>query len=328
MEEHPPRNLGLDLVRVTEAAALAAGWWLGRGRHEDADEAAAQAMYEALNTLDMEGRIVIGEERKVGRHSPLDSGTQVGTGYGPAMDVVADPIDGARLLMHGRSGALAVVAVAPLGSMWTPGPAVYMEKLVVDRDVARGLVPECLDAPAAWTLALIARLKQKPVSDLTVFMLERPRHEELVDEIRAAGARVWLRADGDIAGALIAATPNSNVDALMGVGGVTEGILAACAVRALGGAMLGRLAPQSAEERAAVLEANMDIAKIMTCDDLVSSDEIFFAATGITDGPILRGIRHYVDRAETESLILRGETGTRRHIHAEHTLRRLFKAAP
>jgi len=178
--EQYARNLGLDLVRVTEAAALAAGRWLGLGQHQTADRVAASAMFEALNTLNMSGRIVIGEEGRVGIHSPLDSGGIIGTGNGPAMDVVVDPIDGARLLMHGRSGALAVAAIAPSGSMWDPSPALYMEKLVVDRDAATGLVPECLDAPAAWTLALVARLKKKPVRDLVVLMLERPRHDDLI----------------------------------------------------------------------------------------------------------------------------------------------------
>ncbi len=324
MEKLPPRNLGLDLVRVTEAAALTAGRWLGRGQPEEADAAAAEAMYAALNTLDMDGHIVLGEEKKLGRHSPLDSGRKVGTGYGPVMDVVVDPIDGARLLMHGRSGALAVAGVAPVGSMMQVNPAIYMEKLVVSREGANKLVPECLDAPAAWTLALIARLKHKPIRDLIVFMLERPRHEELVEEIRAAGARVWLRADGDIAGALIAASPDSEVDALMGIGGAAEGIVAACAVKALGGAMLSRLAPQSPQEKEAVKAAALDTSQIFTANQLVSSDDLFFVATGITDGPLLKGVRYYGDRAETHSIILRGETGTRRVVFAEHSIRRLF----
>ena len=323
MNDHPPRNLGLDLVRVTEAAALAAGRWLGLGKRDEADEAAAEAMYKALNTLDMDGRIVIGEEGKIGRHSPLDSGQKVGNGYGPAVDVVVDPVDGVNLLIHGRSGALAVAGVAPAGSMWSPEPAVYMDKIVVDDEVASGLVAECMDAPAAWTLALVARLKQKPVSDLIVFMLERARHEELVEEIRTAGARVWLRAEGDIAGALIAATPNSGVDLLMGTGGVPEGVIAACAVKALGGAMLGRLNPQSAAERAAVHAANLDTGQILTCNELVGSDEIFFVATGITDGPLLRGVRYHRAHAETQSIILSTETGTRRLLYSEHSIKRL-----
>ncbi|MGD8599144.1 MAG: fructose-bisphosphatase class II, partial [Anaerolineae bacterium] len=250
--EHPPRNLGLDLVRVTEEAALVAGRWMGRGLVEQADEAAAQAMYRALNTLDMAGTVVIGEEGKLGLHSPLDTGQPVGTGQGPEMDVVVDPIDGRKLLARGHPDAMAVAGIAPRGSMWAPRPAVYMEKIVVCRDVAAALVPQCMDAPAAWTVALVARLKEKRVRDIVVFVLDRPRHQDLIEEVRTAGARVMLRSEGDIFGALQAATPDSGVDLLMGAGGVSEGVIAACAIKALGGGMLGRLSPQSDDERAAV----------------------------------------------------------------------------
>lgn len=324
MDKVPPRNLGLDLVRVTEAAALAAARWLGRGKRFEADQAASDAMFAALNTLDMDGRIVIGEKKRGEVHSPLTSGQKVGTGYGPAMDVVVDPIDGTNLLVQGRAGAISVAGVAPTGSMWAPEPAMYMDKIVVDRTVAEGLVPECMDAPAGWTLALIARLKKKPIGDLTVFMLERPRHDELIEEIRAAGARVWLRGDGDIAGALIAATPDSGIDVLMGAGGISEGVIAACAVKALGGAMLGRLDPQTQPEREAVQAAGLDTHQILTCDQLVSDDDIFFVATGVSDGQILKGVRYHGDQAETQSVILRGATGTRRLIFAEHSIKRLF----
>jgi fructose-1,6-bisphosphatase II len=318
MNEHPPRNLGLDLVRATEAAALSAGRWMGLGKPAEADHAAAESMCRALNTLDMDGRVVIGEEVKLGMHSPLDTGQRVGTGNGPEMDVVVDPIDGRNLLAQGRSGAIAVAAVAPRGSMWSPATAVYMEKIVVDQEAADALVPECMDAPAAWTLALVGRVKKKAVRDLVVFVLERPRHHDLIEEIRMAGARVLLRADGDISGALLAASSRSRVDILMGVGGVPEGVIAACAVKSMGGAMLGRLAPQSEEEQAAVNAAGLHIGQIVTCDQLISSDEIFFAATGITDGMLLSGVHYHGTRAETESLILRCETGTRRVIHSEH----------
>ena len=324
MNDHPPRNLGLDLVRVTEAAALTAGRWIGRGQPEEADAAAAEAMLEAFNTLDMKGRVILGEESKLGRHSPLDSGTVLGTGYGPEMDVLVDPIDGARLLMHGRSGALAVAAVAPAGSMLAVEPAAYMEKIVVDREVGDKLVPEAMDAPAAWTLALISRLKNKPIRDIIVFMLERDRHMDLVEEIRAAGARVWMRADGDILGALLAMEPNIGADVLMGIGGAAEGMMAACAAHALGGAMLARLAPQSESERQAVAKAGLSTHKIFTQNDLVTDDDLFFVATGITDGPLLNGVRYLGDRAETHSIILRGSTGTRRVVYAEHTIKRLF----
>ena len=318
--EHPPRNLGLDLVRATEAAALAAGRWMGRGLIDEADDEAAQAMYRALNTLDMAGRIVIGEEGKLGTHSPLDSGQPVGTGHGPEMDVVVDPIEGRNLLACGHPDAMAVAGIAPRGSMWAPRPAVYMEKIVVCREVAQALVPQCMDAPAAWTVALVARLKKKQVRNLIVFVLDRPRHRDLIEEIRAAGARVMMRSEGDVFGALQAATADSGVDLLMGVGGVSEGVIAACAIKCLGGAMLGRLSPQSEEENAAVLEAGLDTRQILTCDQLVRGCEIYFSATGITNGALLSGIRYHGDWAESESLVVRCETGTRRIIHAEHRL--------
>lgn len=320
MTSHPPRNVGLDIVRATEAAALKAARWMGLGNPDIADSEAAEAMFGVLNTLDVDGRIVIGEEGKLGRHSPLDSGTIVGTGDGPQVDLVVDPIDGRRRLALGFSDAIAVVGVAPRGSMWSAAPAVYMEKIIVDRSAAQAMVPECLDAPAPWTLALVARMKGKAVRDLVVFVLDRPRHAHLIEEIRAAGARILLRSDGDVAGALMAAYPNSGVDLLMGIGGVPEGVIAACAVKALGGCIMGRLAPQSPEERAAVEAAGLDTSRIMLCNELIGSDEIFFAATGITDGLLLSGVAYHGDEAETESLVLRAETGTRRTIHTTHFL--------
>lgn len=320
MDNHPPRNLGLDLVRATEAAALAASRWMGLGDPDEADHLAAAAMVQALNTLDMDGRIVIGEEGKLGVHSPLDSGKRVGTGLGPEVDLVVDPVDGRRRLAQGHSDAISVVGVAPRDRMWSPAPAVYMEKIVVNRAAAGALVPECMDAPAAWTLALVARVKKKPVRDLVVFVLDRPRHQELVREIRAAGARVLLRSDGDVAGAIMAAHPITDVDLLMGIGGVAEGVIAACAVKALGGMMLGRLRPQSAEERAAVLAAGRDLKQVLTCNELVRGDEVFFAATGITSGLLLDGVRLHGIEAETHSMVLRAETGTLRKIHSFHRL--------
>ena len=320
MTKRVARNEGFDLVRATEAAALNAGRWMGLNRRDEADQAAMDAMARALNAIDMDGYIVIGEEGKLGRHSPLDTHQRVGTGVGPQLDIVVDPIDGGQLLAKGLAGAIAVAGAAPRGSIRSLHPAIYMDKLVVDRTVAKALVPECLDAPAAWTLALIARVKKKEIRDLVVFILDRPRHVALIDEIRQAGARVMLRSDGDIAGGVLAATPNSGVDVLMGVGGIPEGIIAACAIRALGGAMLGRLALQSDAERQAVQAAGLDIQQIYTTNDLVSSDEAFFAATGITDGLLLNGVRYHSDQAETHSLVLRCETHTRRQIHAEHLL--------
>lgn len=317
-DERIDRNLGLDLVRATEAAALAAGRWMGLGNRDAADQAAAEAMFNALNTLQMDGVIALGEEARSGEEGVLLSGAHVGTGRGPKLDVVVDPIDGRRMLAQGRPDAIAVAAVAPRGSMWSPKPAAYMEKLVVNSMVAAALVPECLDAPAAWTLALVARSKGKAVRDLLVFVLDRPRHADLIDEIRAAGARVVLQSDGDIAGALQAASPNGAVDVLMGIGGASEGVVAACAVKALGGAMLARLAR---EQKGELVEQTKDEPRpILSGNELVAGQHIFFAATGITDGPLLKGVRYEGSRAETHSLILRCETGTRRLIQAEHVV--------
>lgn len=320
MEEDFSRNFGLDLVRVTEAAALNAGRWMGLGKKVEADHAATQAMFHSLNTLNIEGYIAIGEEGKLGIRTPLDSGEMVGTGDGPKMDVIVDPIDGTSLLAKGHPDSISVAAVAPRGTLWAPFPSVYMEKIVVNHEVADYLVTECLDAPAAWTLALVARAKEKAVRDLVVFVLDRPRHQNLIEEIRIAGARVLLQTEGDIAGALRAATDLSDVDILMGIGGVAEGVIAACAVKCLGGAMLGRLAPQSDIERAAIDKISLDVDKILTCDEIVKGDEVFFSATSITDSLILSGVRYQRDRARTQSIVLRYKTRTRRTIITEHLM--------
>lgn len=318
--EQLSRNIGLDLVRVTEITAIRAGRWSGSGRRAQAHDVATTAMLEALNEVDIDGRIVIGEEGRLGSGSPLDTGREVGSGRGTAMDVVVDPIDGTDLLIKGHPGALSLVGVAPRGSMHSPSPGVYMEKIVVDTDVAHALVPQCMDAPAAWTLALVARVKDKPVRDLTVVVLERPRHADLIEEIRSAGARILLRREGDAEGALEAATPGTNVDILMGVGGVAEGVIAACAVKAMNGGMLARLAPQSEEELAAIEQAGTDPSRIYTANDLVRGNQIFFAATGITDSSLLRSVKYNGRLVETHSLLLRSETRTRRFIRMEYTL--------
>ncbi len=320
MEKNFSPNLGMDLVRVTEAAALTAGRYLGLDKPDQADHASAEAMANAFQSINIEGHMVVGEETKLGTHSHLDSGLVVGSGYGPVVDVVADPIDGTRLLALGHSDAISVVGVAPRGSMWAPYPAIYMEKIVVGREAADVLVPECIDAPAAWTLALIARAKKKEIRDLVVFILARSRHRDLIDEIRSAGARVVARSQGDIAGALMAVMQNTNIDVMMGVGGISEGVIAACAIKCLGGAMLGRLAPQSEHERAAIMEAGLDTQQILSCDQLVKGNQIFFAATGISNGRLLEGVRYHGNWAETESLVLRSETGTKRILRAEHRL--------
>lgn len=320
MDGELDRNLGLDLVRATEAAALAAGAWMGFGETYRPDRLAREAMCETLNTFDMDGVIAVGERKRKAHIGPvaLETGTRVGNGRGPAVDVIADAVDGLNLLADGQRGVISVAAVAPRGTLWTPVGTPYMEKLIVNEEVGAALVPECLDAPVAWTLALIARAKGVSVRRLVIFVLDRPRHRPLIEEIRQAGARVEIRRDGDVAGALQAASKGYVVDALMGIGGVAEGVLAACAVKALGGAMLGRLAPQNDDERSAVLEHGHDPAQIVDMHDLVRSDEFFFSATGVTDGAVLHGLRFTRGHVLSESLILRGRTRTLRRIQSEH----------
>ena len=320
MNQELPSNLGLDMVRVTEAVALTAGRWMGLRQAAEADQAAKETMVSTLNHLDIDGVIVVGEEEKLGVHSSLDSGTRVGTGKGPALDLVFDPIDGTELLAVGHSDTISVVGAAPRGTMCSLYPAVYMDKIVVDREAAEFLVPECMDAPVAWTLAHVARGKNKRVSDLVVYALNRPRHKYLIEEICAAGARVILRSQGDIAGAIMAASPEVHVDVLLGIGGVAEGVIAACGVKSLGGAMLARLAPQSDQERAAILEAGLDIKQILTCEEMVAGKEVLFVATGVTDGTLMSGVRYMGETAQTESIVLRGRTKTRRLVVTEHLI--------
>lgn len=321
MFEVPSRNIGLELLRVTESAAIAAGRFIGLGDRESAHLAATQAMYEQLMTINFAGRIVIGEESRLGEHTSLDSGRAVGTGSGPQTDVVVDPIDGTKLVVEGLPGAISLVGVAPEGSMWSPpSDAIYMDKIVVEREAAEALVKECLDAPVAWTLALVARVMDKSVRDLTVIVLDRPRHRDLIREIRAAGARISLRTEGDAEGAIEAALHDSGADILMGSGGVAEGIIAACAVKALGGGMLGRLAPQSSEEKRIIHEAGFDPSEILTCKQLVGSSDIYFAATGITGGSLLQAIQYRGKFARTNSILLRAATGTIRFIETEHAI--------
>jgi fructose-1,6-bisphosphatase II len=321
VDELPSRNVGLDLVRVTETTALAAGRWIGSGNRAEAHRAATRAMAAALNTIDINGHIVIGEERGSPVDDLLHSGNIVGTGFGPEVDLVVDPIDGTASLIRGRPGAISLVGVAPRGTMWSPVPAVYMEKIIVDRRAAAVLTPECIDAPAAWTLALIARAKDKAVRDLTVIVLDRPRHKHLIDEIRATGARILLRDEGDAEGALVVTSPETGVDILMGIGGASQGVIAACAVHAMEGAMLARLAPQSKAELGAIREAGLDEKRILTANEIISSNEVFFAATGITHSRLLSAMQFHGTHAVTHSLLLRAETGTRRFITAEHSAR-------
>ena len=314
-EEQSLRNLGLDLIRATEMAALRAGRWMGFGVQPDAELLAARAMSEELAKINVLGKIICSDRKQT---QFLQIGSFIGQGDEHAVDYAVDPIDGSRLLATGGRGAISAIVGTTAGAMYAPYPARYMEKLVVDSEVAQALVPECLDAPIAWTLGLIGRVKKLDVSRLVIFMLDRPRNQPLIDEIREAGARVMLRSDGDIAGALHALNVTDMVDALMGIGGVTEGVMSAAAVKARGGAMLARLAPQSEKEHNEILQAGIDISRILTQDDMIKTERFFFVATGLTDGRILEGLRYDGGRATSHSLILRGKTKTRRIIHAEH----------
>ena len=310
-------NIGLDLVRATETAALTAGRWMGLGQPYEADAVATTALLSALNEIDIDGCIAVGEDQASrARYSPIEN--KIGTGSGPRIDIVLDAVDGINQLAKGYPGALSVIAVAPDSCMWAPATGVYMDKIVVNDQVAPYLVPECINAPAAWTLALVARAKHKKISDLTVFLLDRPRHQDLVDEIRAAGARVLLRTDGDISMGIQAAMSKSRIDILMGAGGIPEGLILACAVKAFGGAMLGKLDPQSPEEQEAVEKVVLDPDQVLTVEELVSGDEIFFAATGITGGSLLDRVHYDATYATTNSLMLRGETHTQRRIITQH----------
>lgn len=319
MEKKLPRNLAFDLVRSTEASALQAVRWMGLGQPEEADRLASQMMLDNLNKIEMDGVILMGDIMP-GHAEALKQGQSVGTGNGPKLDIIIDAIDGRSQLSRGYPGALSAAAIAPAGTLWSPLAGIYMDKIIVDAEVAPYMTCDCMGAPPAWTLALVARAKNVKVSSLTVFVLDRPRHQELISEIRAAGAHVRLAADGDITGGLMASTLDSSVDILMGIGGVPEGILTACAVRATGGTMVGRLAPQTNQEKKLIEAAGFDPKESHTLEELVSSNEVFFAATGITDGPVLSGVRFHGERAKTNSLFMRAITKTRRLIYSEHLL--------
>ncbi|NTU56609.1 MAG: class II fructose-bisphosphatase [Anaerolineales bacterium] len=315
----PTRNLALELVRVTEAAALAAGRFMGRGDKEGADGAAVNAMRIVLQTIDMNGVIVIGEGEK--DNAPmLYNGESVGNGSGADFDVAVDPIDGTRPLAFGRSNSLATVAIAPRGSMFDPGPFVYMNKLAVGPE-AKGTID--IERPITENLKAIAKAKHKDVEDLTTIILDRDRHKEMIAEIRKAGARIRLIPDGDVAAALMTAWPDSGVDVLIGIGGTPEGVIAACALRAMGGEIQGKLYARDEDELRRGRDAGYDFDKVLTMDDLVSSEDVFFTATGITDGELLTGVRYFGDSASTDSLVVRGMTGTVRQITATHQIDKL-----
>ncbi len=318
--QHLPRNIGLGLLRVTEAAALAAGRWVGSGNYDAAHHAATEAMRRSFGNLDINGRIVVGEERRLTESSPLASGNKVGSGNGSPLDLVVDPIDGTSLVVNGFPGAISAIAAAPRGKLWSPYPAVYMHKIIVDAEAANALLPEVMDAPVGWTLALIARVKKKAVRDLDVIVLYKRRHEALIEEIRQTGARVWLRTAADIEGALVAATTATNADVLMGIGGTAEGLLSACAVKALGGGMLARLAPQSEDEQELIVGAGHDLRRILTVDELVQSEKVVVAATGVTRSWLLNEVDYVGNTAEFHSMLLRGETGARRIVHTKQRM--------
>jgi fructose-1,6-bisphosphatase II len=313
------RNLALDLVRVTEAAAMAAGRWVGRGDKEAGDGAAVDAMRKLINGLPMRGTVVIGEGEK--DNAPmLYNGEKVGDGTGPEVDVAVDPIDGTTLMSKGMPNALAVLAVAERHSMFDPSAVFYMEKLAVGADFA-----DAVDITAGWAenLRRIARIKRSRVSDVTVCILDRPRHADLVREVRDAGARIQFITDGDIAGAIYAAREQSQVDVLMGIGGTPEGITAACALKCLGGMMQGRLWPRDDDERQKAIAAGHDLERVLTTDDLVRGDNAFFVATGVTSGDLLRGVRYQDGGAYTQSIVMRSKSGTVRVIDSYHRLEKL-----
>lgn len=317
----PDRNLAMELVRVTEAAALAAARWMGRGDKEAADQAAVDAMRLMLGTVQMDGIVVIGEGEK--DNAPmLYNGEEIGNGQPPVVDIAVDPIDGTTLTSKGMGGALAVVALAERGTMFNPGAAVYMEKIVVGEE---GADVVDLDAPIADNLQKVAKAKRTDVSDITVTILERDRHDQLVKEVRDAGARIKFITDGDVAGAISAAKGGTGVDMLLGIGGTPEGVIAACAIKCLGGAIQGRLWPRTEDERDALVAGGYDIDQVLTTDDLVSGDDVFFAATGVTDGELVNGVRYRDGSAVTQSIVMRSRSGTVRQIDALHRREKLKK---
>ena len=313
------RNLALDLVRVTEAAAMAAGRWVGRGDKEGGDGAAVDAMRKLINSIQMRGVVVIGEGEK--DNAPmLFNGEEVGDGTGPEVDVAVDPIDGTTLMSKGMPNALAVLAVAERGAMFDPSAVFYMEKLAVGPDCA-----DVIDINAGVTenLRRIAKVKKSSVSDVTVCILDRPRHERLIEEVRQAGAMIRFISDGDIAGAIYAARDTSEVDVLMGIGGTPEGITAACALKCMGGAMQAKLWPRDDAEREKALAGGHDLDRVLHTDDLVSGDNAFFVATGVTSGDLLRGVHYRAGGAYTQSIVMRSKSGTIRIIDSYHRLEKL-----
>jgi fructose-1,6-bisphosphatase II len=317
--EAPDRNLALELVRVTEAGAMAAGRWVGRGDKEGGDGAAVDAMRELVNSVSMRGVVVIGEGEK--DNAPmLYNGEEVGNGDGPDCDFAVDPIDGTTLMSKGLPNAISVLAVAERGAMFDPSAVFYMNKIAVGPDAVDAID---ITAPIGENVRQVAKAKNLSVSDMTVCILDRPRHEKLIAEVRDAGARIRLITDGDVAGAISACRPNSGTDLLAGIGGTPEGIITAAAIRCMGGAIHGQLAPKDDDERQKAIEAGYDLDQILTTEDLVSGENVFFCATGVTDGDLLKGVQYFSGGCTTQSIVMRSKSGTVRMIEAYHRLSKL-----
>ncbi len=319
----PDRNLALELVRVTEAGAMAAGRWVGRGDKEGGDGAAVDAMRQLVSSVSMRGVVVIGEGEK--DEAPmLYNGEEVGNGLGPDCDFAVDPVDGTTLMAKGMPNAISVLAVAERGAMFDPSAVFYMNKIAVGPDAADAID---ITAPISENVRAVAKAKNSSVSDLTVCILDRPRHVELIAQVRETGARIRLISDGDVAGAIAAARPESGTDLLIGTGGTPEGIIAAAAMRCMGGALQARLAPTDDAERQKAIDAGHDLDRILSTEDLVSGDNVFFTATGVTDGDLLRGVRYSGGGAHTQSIVMRSKSGTVRVIEAYHRLDKLREFA-
>jgi fructose-1,6-bisphosphatase II len=321
--EAPDRNLALELVRVTESAALAASRWVGRGDKNGADGAAVEAMRTVLSTVQMDGVVIIGEGEK--DEAPmLFNGERIGDGTPPHTDIAVDPIDGTTLTSLGRGNAISVIAVSERGTMFDPGPCVYMQKIAVGPEAAGSID---ITASATQNLRWVAKAKRESVRDLTVMILDRDRHEDLIAEVRATGARIRLISDGDIFGAIATAWPEAGVDVLIGTGGTPEGVIAAAALKSMGGELQGRLWPRNDEERSTALAAGYDLDAVLTTEDLVRGDNCFFAATGITDGELLKGVHFDSGGASSQSLVMRSKSGTVRLINSRHRIDKLARFA-
>jgi fructose-1,6-bisphosphatase II len=315
----PDRNLALELVRVTEAASLAAARWVGRGDKNGVDGVAVNAMRQLINTVSMDGTVVIGEGEKDAAPM-LFNGERVGDRSGAECDVAVDPIDGTRLAALGMNNAISVIAVSQRGTMYDPSAVFYMEKLVTGPEAAASV---SIEASTADNIRAVASAKGTSPQDVTVVILDRPRHEKMVQEVRETGARIKFIMDGDVAGAIMAAREGTGIDLMLGIGGTPEGIIAACAIKALGGVIQGRLWPQDDAERQKAIDAGHDLSRVLTTDDLVTSDDVFFAATGVTDGELVNGVRYRKGTATTHSLVMRSRSGTIRRVESEHRLAKL-----